>query len=379
MKGIRNTAFCIFLLIFLSMTSGCAGVKTEDLQNSAGQSEADAPGTFSQGIYQNGFAVLSGNGIPSIYLDENHSYMPLCAKPDCSHGEGDITCSAILLEKESGGWFRYYDGSLWFIPFQFEDDSYLYQSDLWGNNLKKIGQVLPGISNTSPVFFRDGRMIRLVWNMTHDDNFQSTGVDTYITAIDLQTGAETILVGPVHFRNTCMTLKGAYEEAIYYTVNAGVLEGYPYQTLVSMNCKTGERVTMEDNLTDCQVYGLVLQWLFVKESGENEAKRTMLPEYMPWVQGVLHADAGGQDDVLMTVMVWLMDTDAMEHLKSGNTAEGFVPQHQTETGYLGIITKPDVTPLALAQEYAFLSFEDFKNGEEPLVLSHNGRKPLNVE
>ena len=376
------------------MTSGCAGVKTEDLQNSAGQSEADAPGTFSQGIYQNGFAVLSGNGIPSIYLDENHSYMPLCAKPDCSHGEGDITCSAILLEKESGGWFRYYDGSLWFIPFQFEDDSYLYQSDLWGNNLKKIGQVLPGISNTSPVFFRDGRMIRLVWNMTHDDNFQSTGVDTYITAIDLQTGAETILVGPVHFRNTCMTLKGAYEEAIYYTVNAGVLEGYPYQTLVSMNCKTGERVTMEDNLTDCQVYGLVLQWLFVKESGENEE---ILWQY-DLQQGTKKAvtfpeeatPSASMDVFLMRDHLlirndgkewWKYDprTDAMEHLKSGNTAEGFVPQHQTETGYLGIITKPDVTPLALAQEYAFLSFEDFKNGEEPLVLSHNGRKPLNVE
>lgn len=38
-----------------------------------------------------------------------------------------------------------------------------------------------------------------------------------------------------------------------------------------------------------------------------DAKRTLLPEYAPWVDGVLAANAGGQDAVLTTVMVWRLD------------------------------------------------------------------------
>lgn len=39
-----------------------------------------------------------------------------------------------------------------------------------------------------------------------------------------------------------------------------------------------------------------------------DAKAQFLPEYQPWVEGVLGGDAGRQDDVLMTVMVWRIDT-----------------------------------------------------------------------
>lgn len=38
-----------------------------------------------------------------------------------------------------------------------------------------------------------------------------------------------------------------------------------------------------------------------------EAKRTMLPIYQPYVEGVLQAGTGAQDDVLMTLMVWHLD------------------------------------------------------------------------
>lgn len=38
-----------------------------------------------------------------------------------------------------------------------------------------------------------------------------------------------------------------------------------------------------------------------------EAKRHMLPEYAAYVDGILQADAGRQDDVVMTMMVWSVD------------------------------------------------------------------------
>ncbi|MEZ2739094.1 phage terminase small subunit [Comamonas jiangduensis] len=38
-----------------------------------------------------------------------------------------------------------------------------------------------------------------------------------------------------------------------------------------------------------------------------EAKRKLLPEYMEYLDGVLEADAGVQDPVVTTMMVWLLD------------------------------------------------------------------------
>ena len=38
-----------------------------------------------------------------------------------------------------------------------------------------------------------------------------------------------------------------------------------------------------------------------------EVKREILPEYEPWIEGVLIGNQGVQDDVLMAVMVWRID------------------------------------------------------------------------
>lgn len=43
-----------------------------------------------------------------------------------------------------------------------------------------------------------------------------------------------------------------------------------------------------------------------------DAKRTMLPTYKPWIDGLLAADRGGQDDVLVTILLWTLDTGDLE-------------------------------------------------------------------
>ena len=51
------------------------------------------------------------------------------------------------------------------------------------------------------------------------------------------------------------------------------------------------------------------------QSIENKIalKRTLLPEYDAWVAGVLAANTGKQDDVIMTVMVWRFDIGDLAH------------------------------------------------------------------
>lgn len=43
----------------------------------------------------------------------------------------------------------------------------------------------------------------------------------------------------------------------------------------------------------------------IKAKGELKAR--LLPDYVPYVEGVLEADTGLEDDVLMTVMIWRID------------------------------------------------------------------------
>ncbi|HEH9401939.1 TPA: terminase [Aeromonas sobria] len=42
------------------------------------------------------------------------------------------------------------------------------------------------------------------------------------------------------------------------------------------------------------------------------AKRPMLAVYKPWIAGLLAADRGGQDDVMVTIMLWHLDTGDLE-------------------------------------------------------------------
>lgn len=41
-------------------------------------------------------------------------------------------------------------------------------------------------------------------------------------------------------------------------------------------------------------------------------KRDLLPEYMPWIDGVLSAGAGAQDDVFMALLVWAIDARELD-------------------------------------------------------------------
>ncbi|CAI1968966.1 phage terminase small subunit [Serratia marcescens] len=66
-------------------------------------------------------------------------------------------------------------------------------------------------------------------------------------------------------------------------------------------------------------------------------KRKVMPDYAPWIGGVLQSGKGTQDDVLVTVMIWLIDIGEPESalplagyaLKSGLTAPGYDRQLAT--------------------------------------------------
>ncbi|MFJ4288764.1 terminase endonuclease subunit [Cupriavidus sp. NPDC089707] len=87
-----------------------------------------------------------------------------------------------------------------------------------------------------------------------------------------------------------------------------------------------------------------------------DAKRGMLPAYAAWVQGVLEADAGVQDEVFMTVMVW--------HIDVGDFA-GALPLARYAIRH-GLVM-PDqyqrTTACLIAEEYAAMTLKAVEAGQ----------------
>jgi hypothetical protein len=90
--------------------------------------------------------------------------------------------------------------------------------------------------------------------------------------------------------------------------------------------------------------------------GKAELKRQLLPEYIPYVQGVLDAGQGAQDEVLTTIMVWRFDAG---DFTGGLDIAQYVLQHK--------MVMPDrferTTGCLVAEEVATAAFKAQKVGE----------------
>lgn len=91
--------------------------------------------------------------------------------------------------------------------------------------------------------------------------------------------------------------------------------------------------------------------------GKAELKRQLLPAYEPYIQGVLAAGQGAQDEVLTTVMVWRLDAD---DYAGALEIAAYVIQHN-----LGM---PDrfarTSPCLVAEEIAEAALKALKAGGE---------------
>nr|WP_286946276.1 phage terminase small subunit [Pseudomonas sp. UBA6718] len=95
--------------------------------------------------------------------------------------------------------------------------------------------------------------------------------------------------------------------------------------------------------------------------GKAKLKAELLPEYVPYIEGVLSAGQGAQDDVLVTVMVWRFDASDFD---GGLQIAEYVLRHQ--------LVMPDrfnrTTGCLVAEEVATAALNAQKAGKPfPLV------------
>ncbi|CRL97395.1 terminase endonuclease subunit [Pseudomonas sp. 28 E 9] len=102
------------------------------------------------------------------------------------------------------------------------------------------------------------------------------------------------------------------------------------------------------------------------QSNEGKAalKLQLLPEYIPYVEGVLHAGNGAQDDVMTTVMIWRID---VEDYRGALDIADYVLKHK--------LIMPDrferTTGCLVAEEIATAALKAQKaNGSFDLAILH---------
>ena len=92
------------------------------------------------------------------------------------------------------------------------------------------------------------------------------------------------------------------------------------------------------------------------EQGKAELKRSLIPAYQPYIEGVLSSGNGAQDDVLTTLMVW--NIDAGDYAAALNIGR-YVLEHK--------LKMPDrferTTGCLLAEEVANAALKQQKAGE----------------
>jgi len=97
------------------------------------------------------------------------------------------------------------------------------------------------------------------------------------------------------------------------------------------------------------------------EQGKAELKRSLIPAYAPYIEGVLSAGNGAQDDVLTTLMVWNIDAgDFAAALNIGR----YVLEHKLKmpdrfARTTGCLLAEEVANAALKQQKAGESFDRF--------------------
>lgn len=84
--------------------------------------------------------------------------------------------------------------------------------------------------------------------------------------------------------------------------------------LVSVDAGTRAPAAASEYRLQLVSLGVDLRRLKEIQSVESkiEVKRELIPTYLPWVEGVLAGDAGGEDEIVTHLMIWLIDTGAFE-------------------------------------------------------------------
>ena len=400
---IRMVCGFVLLCIVVSVLIGCGSEKEVITQagkrENPEKEEAVLVSVSDGGAWNQDYAIMNGGGIVCYYVKATHEYLPLCAKADCSHRLGDESCMAVLLAKESGGMVAKYGDHLWFTNSDQDGVVHLYKTSLWGDNLETVSELLSGyFSATTRMLLWKDKMIRVVKSFVLDENQNVSGFEYCLTEVDLTTGKEAVLEGPVTLEGSGIQLLGIYGNRYYFffRLSEAPTNEFPYGTLYARDIDTEEVVSCKAHTNKVSKAGICENALYtmIQEDGSLEIWECNLDT------GEERIVVKGEDIEGQNAKLFIMENHLLIYTEvSGETGNGrwwrfspetaslevvaenrdltFTPIKQLEDGYFGVYS--EIYPEnggRILNEYAYIGEEGFKRGERPVIITENSYKPI---
>lgn len=380
-------AFALLVMFCLSI---CLGGCAKKPGPSAGLS-AEASGEA--GIMGNGevpggrlMELGGGNGQPAlVYFDyAEKTFVPICARADCTHEPGDMNCPANILAENLCG-YCVYQGQLWYLKESFEGRLHLSdpvtimlcRADLTGENAEVLytWQMKPDYASV----LYDGYFYVIDAPYIYDENSQFIGYESQMIRVDLETGEITEIEAKEETQESLYHILGAWEGKLYYRYYSE--DRYPGGAVICYDCETQEKERFP--LREGDLFSVFLEENYliyeVVEEGQEETVYVVDLADEEEVAGIPNefnmAVSFYGDEILFQDLLHgyarydLKTGEYQPEVQGAEFVKKFQVSFSTGDGYVGHVANDE----GYFNDYAYISREDFDRGGTPTPLTKNGR------
>lgn len=311
-----------------------------------------------------------------VYFDyAGKKFIPLCAKADCSHTPGDMTCTANLLAQNLCGICEY-QGNLWYLKEVTEGREYvsdpasvtLCRADLTGEKEEELYTWEMEILGTSVVY--DGYFYCVDTKECFDESFQFIGFTERLIRIDLKSGDIMEIEEKEEAQLRLFNILGCEKGKLYY------------QCYSSAKHPDGAVMVYDCDSQDKEIFPLDEGELRIADLDEGYLTYSIINHE----QTIMYiVDLESKEDIMSLPIdvydsysisgeeVWIgqyHQEQKIYNFKTGeyrelagrsdfdrgfSTGDGYVGRMVDENGYL--------------TEYTYISKEDYESGKEPTIIT----------
>lgn len=238
----------LLIIALLFLLSGCSNLAKSDVSIGAVVLEDSSYGWSYGGysFYEGGLLIKEDTDTVWVFDAKSKQMVPLCTRPECAH-EGDwsemyeTSCPASYLARKAAV-LGIYENQIWYLC-ETDSEWEVWTADLTGENHQFVCEV-QGVEMASPrgeTLFYQGHCYTMMSELLINEETGETKFQTALISVDLDNGELTRLTkGTDPWQS--LTLVGAYENTLFYSIVAENETGVLVRNVYGINLDSGDEV-----------------------------------------------------------------------------------------------------------------------------------------